>query len=234
MDIENDYFLASFWSQSDYDKAITGGPWVIFRHYLVVEPWTVDFSSSHPYPSHVMAWIHFSGLPVTLYQRSMITTIGECIGSVIKLNYEITCGRRGCFACMTVIYQSRFNPIFEEGTPVELNLHPATSTDVVSLPATVPIEPVDVGTFDAPNEEVVPPAHKGSMPASAMTRGKEPMRHVSKPAKQRSAPKKLSSAASHKVVIVQLPSVGPSSKPSLLNLDFHPLCSFSSSTAQVQ
>ncbi|KAK8564731.1 hypothetical protein V6N12_058314 [Hibiscus sabdariffa] len=264
MDIENDYFLASFWSRLDYDKAIIGGPWVIFGHYLVVEPWTVDFSSQ-PYPSRVMAWIRLSGLPITLYQRSIITVIGECIGSVIKLDYETACCRWGRFArmaisfglrkllvsklfingrlqdicpastslsdalqqlapiepvvpsmtesfgpwmmvkrrqCRTyrkdsshqpgfvppVVQESRFNPIFEEEPPVAPILPPATSTTVISLPASVPIEPVDSVTFDALSEEVVPSTHKGLIQAAATTKGKEP-----------------------------LPAVGPSSKPSSLS-----------------
>ncbi|KAK8491245.1 hypothetical protein V6N12_035189 [Hibiscus sabdariffa] len=139
MDTENDYFLASFWCQSDYDKAVTSGPW-----------------------------------------------------------------------------ESSFNPIFEEDPPVAPNPPPATSTATASLPASVTIKPIDIGTFGAPSGEVFPLVHKGSLPTIVMTRGKEPMPHVSKPAKHRSPPKQLSLVASRKAVTVQLPVVGPSSKPSSL------------------
>ncbi|KAG8471996.1 hypothetical protein CXB51_037004 [Gossypium anomalum] len=27
-------------NQKDYDKAFMGGPWMIYRHYLVVQPWS--------------------------------------------------------------------------------------------------------------------------------------------------------------------------------------------------
>ncbi|KAL4378879.1 hypothetical protein GQ457_02G015220 [Hibiscus cannabinus] len=102
MDIENDYFLVTFKSRSDYSNAISGGPWVLFGHYLVVEPWTTDFSTSQSHPNRVLAWIRLPGLPVTLYQRSMITAIGECIGPVIKIDYQTESGCRGRFARMAV------------------------------------------------------------------------------------------------------------------------------------
>ncbi|KAL4362829.1 hypothetical protein GQ457_04G015580 [Hibiscus cannabinus] len=102
MDIENDYYLVTFKSHPDYSKAVSGGPWVLFGHYLVVEPWTVDFSASQSHPNRVMAWIRLPGLPVTLYQRSIITAIGECIGPVIKIDYQTESGCRGRFARMAV------------------------------------------------------------------------------------------------------------------------------------
>ncbi|KAL4378119.1 hypothetical protein GQ457_02G027990 [Hibiscus cannabinus] len=102
MDIENDYFLVTFKSSSDFSNAISGGPWVLFGHYLVVEPWTVDFSTSQSHPNRVLAWIRLTGLPVTLYQRSKITAIGECIGPVIKIDYQTESGCRGRFARMAI------------------------------------------------------------------------------------------------------------------------------------
>ncbi|KAL4273826.1 hypothetical protein GQ457_13G020550 [Hibiscus cannabinus] len=102
MDIENDYFLVTFKSRPDYSNAISGGPWVLFGHYLVVEPWTTEFSTSQSHPNRVLAWICLPGLPVTLYQRSMITAIGECIGPVLKIDYQTESGCRGRFARMAV------------------------------------------------------------------------------------------------------------------------------------
>ncbi|KAK8979212.1 hypothetical protein V6N11_009420 [Hibiscus sabdariffa] len=53
MDIENGYFLATCRSHEDYLTALVDGPWMIFGHYLTVEPWSPDFSSSQPFPSKV-------------------------------------------------------------------------------------------------------------------------------------------------------------------------------------
>ncbi|KAE8692675.1 hypothetical protein F3Y22_tig00110831pilonHSYRG00417 [Hibiscus syriacus] len=102
MDIENDYFLVSLRTRSDFLTALSDGPWTIFGHYLTVEPWSPDFTSSQLFPSRIVAWIRLPGLPVTLYKRSLITKIGECIGKVVKIDYQTETGRRGRFARMAV------------------------------------------------------------------------------------------------------------------------------------
>ncbi|KAK8541493.1 hypothetical protein V6N12_014127 [Hibiscus sabdariffa] len=82
MDIENDYFLVSFQARSDYLQALAGGPWTVFGHYLTVQQWNSEFSTSVLYPTKVMVWICLPGLPVTLYKRSIIEEIGTSIGPV--------------------------------------------------------------------------------------------------------------------------------------------------------
>ncbi|KAK8511941.1 hypothetical protein V6N12_074630 [Hibiscus sabdariffa] len=57
MDIDNDYFLVTFKDHSDFFHVLANGPWTVFGHYLTVEPWTSDFSSSNPFPSTVWIWI---------------------------------------------------------------------------------------------------------------------------------------------------------------------------------
>ncbi|KAK9042765.1 hypothetical protein V6N11_071125 [Hibiscus sabdariffa] len=51
MDIENDYFLVTFKLCSDYLKVLANGPWTIFGHYLTVQQWTPEFTTSIPYPT---------------------------------------------------------------------------------------------------------------------------------------------------------------------------------------
>ncbi|KAL4354587.1 hypothetical protein GQ457_06G029720 [Hibiscus cannabinus] len=102
MDIENDYFLVTFRSRVDYLHVLADGPWTVFGHYVFVEPWSEDFSTAQPYPSNIVAWIRLPGLPVTLYKRSLITELGECIGRVLKLDYQTETGRRGRFARMAI------------------------------------------------------------------------------------------------------------------------------------
>ncbi|PPR90713.1 hypothetical protein GOBAR_AA29972 [Gossypium barbadense] len=38
MDIENRYFLVRFQCRVDYDLALIQGPWIVFGHYLTVQP----------------------------------------------------------------------------------------------------------------------------------------------------------------------------------------------------
>ncbi|KAK9018022.1 hypothetical protein V6N11_001012 [Hibiscus sabdariffa] len=102
MDIENDYFLVTFKLRSDFLKVLAGGPWTIFGHYLTVQQWSSDFSTSSPYPTKVMVWIRLPGLPVPLYKKSLIEEIGESIGHVIKLDSQTEWGRRGRFARLAI------------------------------------------------------------------------------------------------------------------------------------
>ncbi|KAH1123278.1 hypothetical protein J1N35_006438 [Gossypium stocksii] len=75
MDVENGYFLAKFQSTVDYDKVLSQGPWVIFGHYLTVQPWTIDFNPNLPYPNLLLSWIRFPGLPSHLYQKQILMEI---------------------------------------------------------------------------------------------------------------------------------------------------------------
>lgn len=69
MDIENGYFLAKFQCVDDYEKVLSQGPWLIYRKYLTIQPWTKDFNSLQPYPSMAMAWIRLLGLLGFLYKK---------------------------------------------------------------------------------------------------------------------------------------------------------------------
>ncbi|PPS02926.1 hypothetical protein GOBAR_AA17745 [Gossypium barbadense] len=55
------------------------GPWTIFGQYLTVQPWTMAFDPTQAYPSVVMAWIRFPTLLSYLYNRKIITEIGELV-----------------------------------------------------------------------------------------------------------------------------------------------------------
>ncbi|PPD82796.1 hypothetical protein GOBAR_DD20256 [Gossypium barbadense] len=46
IDFENDYYLARFNDEEDYNKVLTNRPWVIFGQYLTVRHWSPDFSTT--------------------------------------------------------------------------------------------------------------------------------------------------------------------------------------------
>ncbi|XP_017644360.1 uncharacterized protein LOC108485001 [Gossypium arboreum] len=102
MDIENDYFLVKFQNKQDCQKAHSEGPWIIFGQYLTVQPWTRAFDSAQAYPSVVKAWIRFLALPIYLYNRKVITEIGELVGKVVKLDMNTDSRSPGRFARMAV------------------------------------------------------------------------------------------------------------------------------------
>ncbi|MBA0804771.1 hypothetical protein Gohar_004338 [Gossypium harknessii] len=48
---------------------------VVFGHYLTVQPWIVDFNPSKAFPSVVLTWIRFPGLPGFLNKRKVLEQI---------------------------------------------------------------------------------------------------------------------------------------------------------------
>ncbi|XP_012453513.2 uncharacterized protein LOC105775549 [Gossypium raimondii] len=102
MDIENGYFLVKFQNKLDCERALAEGPWIIFGQYLTVQPWSLAFDPTQAYPSIVMAWIRFPGLPGYLYNHKIITEIGEMVGKVVKLDMNTNSRTRGRFARLAV------------------------------------------------------------------------------------------------------------------------------------
>lgn len=68
MDVDNGYYLVRFQNKKDYEMVLTQGPWVVFSHYLTVLLLSMDFNPLKPFPSMVLAWIHFLGLSMFLYK----------------------------------------------------------------------------------------------------------------------------------------------------------------------
>lgn len=46
-----------FSNMADYDLALTGGPCLLFDHYLAVQPWKPDFDPEKEKISSIAAWI---------------------------------------------------------------------------------------------------------------------------------------------------------------------------------
>ncbi|XP_016735719.1 uncharacterized protein [Gossypium hirsutum] len=102
MDVKNDYFLAKFESMEDYTNILSKGQWVIFGHYLIVQPRFPSFTTLQSYLHKVVAWICIPGLSGTLYKKSILHEIGEMIDTFIKIDLQIDKGSRGQFAGFVV------------------------------------------------------------------------------------------------------------------------------------
>ncbi|MBA0713332.1 hypothetical protein Golax_012372 [Gossypium laxum] len=62
----------------------------------------MTFDPTQAYLSIMMAWIRFPALPNYLYNRKIITEIGELVGKVVKLDMNTDSRTRGQFARMAV------------------------------------------------------------------------------------------------------------------------------------
>lgn len=88
MDIDNGYYLVKFESEDDYANVIAKGPWVVFGHYLAVQPWSSRFSTHEEFSQCVVAWICILGLSRAFYKRSLLMEIGSLVGKVVKVDLQ--------------------------------------------------------------------------------------------------------------------------------------------------
>ncbi|KAI9086444.1 hypothetical protein K1719_031528 [Acacia pycnantha] len=102
IDLDKDCFLVRFQDDMDYQNALLSGPWVIFGHYLTVQPWTPSFKPHNHVINHVMGWIRLPKLPARYYHKSVIRSIGGVFGEVIRVDYNTDSGDRGKFARIVV------------------------------------------------------------------------------------------------------------------------------------
>ncbi|KAI9077148.1 hypothetical protein K1719_040970 [Acacia pycnantha] len=102
IDLHDDCFLVKFQDDLDYQNALLSGPWVIFGHYLSVQPWTPSFKPQNYVINQVMGWIRLPKLPARYYHKSVIRSIGSVFGEVIKVDYNTDSGDRARFARIAV------------------------------------------------------------------------------------------------------------------------------------
>ncbi|KAI9086815.1 hypothetical protein K1719_031409 [Acacia pycnantha] len=86
----------------DYQNALLSGPWMIYGHYLTVQPWPPSFRTLEHVINHVMRWIRLPKLPARYYHKSIIRSIGSVFGEVIRVDYNTDSGDRGKFSRLAV------------------------------------------------------------------------------------------------------------------------------------
>ena len=102
IDLDDDCFLVRFKEDLDYQNALLNGPWVIYGHYLLVQPRTPSFKTHEHVINQVMGWVRLPKLPARYYHKSIIRSIGSVFGEVIKVDYNTDSGDRGKFARFAV------------------------------------------------------------------------------------------------------------------------------------
>ena len=68
-DIRNGFFMVKFDTMEDRSKVMTGGPWMLFDHYLVVCTWSPVFIAETKKIERTLVWIRFSSLNMMFFMR---------------------------------------------------------------------------------------------------------------------------------------------------------------------
>ncbi|CAN1149282.1 hypothetical protein LINPERHAP2_LOCUS16931, partial [Linum perenne] len=102
IDVDMDCFLVRFGADKDYLKALTGGPWMILDHYLIVQQWNPSFRVSNKLSSKMVVWVRFPHMPIQLYHKEVLISLDNLVGKTIKIDYNTQSAERGKFARIAV------------------------------------------------------------------------------------------------------------------------------------
>ncbi|CAN0899344.1 hypothetical protein LINGRAHAP2_LOCUS20222 [Linum grandiflorum] len=102
VDLESEVFLATFDDSTDYFRALTGGPWTILGHYLVVFAWDPTFRVSDDLPQKMVVWIRFPRLPYQYYHQDVLVGLGNLVGKFVRNDNRTQSSVRGKFAKIAV------------------------------------------------------------------------------------------------------------------------------------
>ncbi|CAN1152495.1 hypothetical protein LINPERHAP2_LOCUS18778, partial [Linum perenne] len=80
VDLDKNCFMVKFANDQDYFKALTGGPWMILDHYLIVHQWDPSFRVVNDLPKKMVAWVRFPHLPIHFYHVQVLTSLGNLVG----------------------------------------------------------------------------------------------------------------------------------------------------------
>lgn len=102
MDLDNNYYLVRFGNKGDLERVLMGGPWVMFGHYLSVQPWMASFSTERDVFGSQVVWVRLPALPECFNSECLLREIDQLIGTVVKIDLNMRQARRGRFARLGV------------------------------------------------------------------------------------------------------------------------------------
>ncbi|KAK4255547.1 hypothetical protein QN277_008534 [Acacia crassicarpa] len=114
INVGNGFFVVKLTNKEDYMNALTGGPWMLFDHYLTVRPWEPFFNPWRAKIDKVAVWVRMPRLALEYYDKEALTWIGNRIGETLKIDFNTSCQLRGHYAriCVLVDLSKQLMPGF--------------------------------------------------------------------------------------------------------------------------
>ncbi|KAK4260659.1 hypothetical protein QN277_003745 [Acacia crassicarpa] len=103
INVGNGFFVVKLTNKEDYMNALTGGPWMLFDHYLMVRPWEPLFHPWRATIDKVAVWVRMPKLALEFYDKEALTWIGDRMGETLKIDFNTSCQLRGHYARICVL-----------------------------------------------------------------------------------------------------------------------------------
>ncbi|RYR24146.1 hypothetical protein Ahy_B02g057647 [Arachis hypogaea] len=81
-----------------YREALSGGPWMVSRHYLIIQRWRSFFLSYEQAVWKIAVWIRIPNLPIKLYNYYFVWRVGSAIEAMLKIDKTTSIHSRDRFA----------------------------------------------------------------------------------------------------------------------------------------
>ncbi|XP_031112039.1 uncharacterized protein LOC116016010 [Ipomoea triloba] len=102
IDLEEEYYLAKFELQKDYDYAKFEGPWMVLDHYVLVQEWRPNFDPLTDKTEKLLVWVRFPSLSIEYFDDDFLRKIGNKVGRPIKIDNTTSIATRRKFARICV------------------------------------------------------------------------------------------------------------------------------------
>ena len=89
IDLGFGFFLIKFDNGDDRGKAVEGGPWMMFDHYLLIRPWSLDIVASSAKIDTTLMWIQIPSLNVGYYDEDVLLSVASLVGKPMKIDLNI-------------------------------------------------------------------------------------------------------------------------------------------------
>ncbi|CAI9107532.1 OLC1v1006905C1 [Oldenlandia corymbosa var. corymbosa] len=102
MDTIEGYHFFRLTTEEDYYFILLNGPWSLDDHYILVLPWTKQFSTKDDNISAVAIWICILDLPIEYFHEDLLRSVAKPIGRYLKDDKNTITVERGQFARLAV------------------------------------------------------------------------------------------------------------------------------------
>ncbi|KAL8160788.1 hypothetical protein V2J09_012277 [Rumex salicifolius] len=95
MDLPNGYYVVRFETEQDHSNALTGGPWLLFGHYLILKSWSLSFNPEQDVITLSPVWVRINNLPFLFYEGGVLMRAATEIDVPIKADTKTLFTSRG-------------------------------------------------------------------------------------------------------------------------------------------